>query len=115
LLLPQSGGEIALTRPASGHWGPEMDFNRLRILRVVILPGAISIAGASGGSAQEATPDLLAAQIRTQGYHCVKPVGAQRDKARSRPDEAAWILRCENHTYRIRLIPDMAARVKRLK
>jgi len=92
-----------------------MNFNRLRILRVVILPAAISMSGVSGVSAQEATPDLLAAQIREQGYHCVKPVSAQRDKARSRPDEAVWVLRCENHTYRIRLIPDMAARVKRLK
>jgi hypothetical protein len=91
-----------------------MHFNRLPTFRVVIVTVAISIAGVPGISAQEATPDLLAAQIRDQGYHCVKPVSARRDKARSRPDEAVWILRCENHAYRIRLTPDMAARVKRL-
>jgi len=92
-----------------------MDFNRLRALHVVVLPVAMSIAAVSEAQAQEPTPDLLAAQIRDQGYRCVKPIGAQRDRARSRPDEAVWVLRCENHTYRIRLIPDMAARVTRIK
>jgi hypothetical protein len=92
-----------------------MNFNRIRTLRVVILSATMSIAAVSGVPAQEPTPDLLAAQIRDQGYHCAKPIGAQRDKARSRPDEAVWILQCENHAYRIRLVPDMAARVKRLK
>jgi hypothetical protein len=108
-------GEIALTPPASGHWGLEMDFTRLRTLRVVILPVAIGMVAVSGVSAQETTPELLAAQIRDQGYHCAKAVSAQRDKARSKPDEAVWLLQCDTHTYRIRLIPDMAARVKRLK
>jgi len=92
-----------------------MHFNHLRTLRAGLLPVLIGMAAVSGVSAQEATPDLLAAQIRDQGYRCAKPVGAQRDKARSKPDEAVWVLQCDSHTYRIRLIPDMAARVKRLK
>jgi hypothetical protein len=65
--------------------------------------------------AEEATPrDSLAAQIRTQGYPCDKPLNATRDAKQSKPDEAAWILKCENAAYRIRLIPDMAAKVERI-
>ena len=47
-----------------------------------------------------------------QGYRCNKQVSAQKDLARSKPDEAVWVLRCENGIYRV---PDMAARVQLLK
>ena len=42
------------------------------------------------------------------------PVSAERDAALSRPDEAVWILKCQNASYRVRLIPDLAARVEPL-
>jgi hypothetical protein len=51
---------------------------------------------------------------RAQGYRCDVRVSAERDPALSRPDEAVWILKCQNATYRVRLIPDMAARVEQL-
>ena len=75
---------------------------------------AFVVAAMSAASAQEATKDLLAVQIRDQGYSCNKPVSAQRDVSRSRPGEAVWLLKCTTETYRLRLIPDMAARVERL-
>jgi len=31
------------------------------------------------------------------------------------PDEPLWILNCANATYRVRLIPDVAARIERLQ
>jgi hypothetical protein len=65
-------------------------------------------------SAQQTPADGIAAQIRAQGYRCDVPIGAERDPALSRPDEAVWILKCRNATYRVRLIPDMAARVEQL-
>ena len=58
---------------------------------------------------------FTAAQIRDQGYRCNTPLSANKDVRRSRPDEAAWVLRCKDATYRLRLVPDMAARVQRLK
>ena len=58
--------------------------------------------------------DSLAAQIRTQGFPCDKPLDATKDTQLSKPDEAAWVLKCENATYRIRLVPDMAAKVERI-
>jgi hypothetical protein len=64
--------------------------------------------------AQEASPEILAAQLRLQGHRCDQPVTAQRDAQLSKPDETVWILRCGNASYRMRLTPDMAARVEKL-
>jgi hypothetical protein len=64
--------------------------------------------------AQQTLADGIAAQIRAQGYRCDAPVSAERDAALSRPDQAVWILKCQNASYRVRLIPDLAARVEPL-
>ena len=82
---------------------------------ICVVAAAVSIAAVQDVSAQEPTKDLLAAQIRDQGYRCNSPLSAKKDVRRSRPDEAAWVLRCKDATYRLRLVPDMAARVQRLK
>jgi len=62
----------------------------------------------------EAPPEMLAAQIRLQGFACDKPLGATRDAKRSRPDRAVWVLKCSNASYRVSRAPDMAAKVERL-
>jgi hypothetical protein len=62
----------------------------------------------------ETTQGILAAQIRTQGFTCEKPLGAKMNKKRSRPDRGVWVLRCSNATYRITRVPDMAAKVEPL-
>jgi hypothetical protein len=90
-----------------------MGFSPMRIICVVT--AVVGVTAVQSVSAQEPTKDLLAAQIRDQGYRCNTPLSANRDVRRSRPDEAAWVLRCKNATYRLRLVPDMAARVQRLK
>ena len=91
----------------------KMGFSPMRIIYVVT--AVVGVAAVQGVSAQEPTKDLLAAQIRDQGYRCNSPLSAKKDVRRSRPDEAAWVLRCKDATYRLRLVPDMAARVQRLK
>jgi hypothetical protein len=92
-------------------------------LHCLALAAALGIGGAafsahmSPGLAQglEETPkDIIAAHIRTQGYVCQKPLSAERDRASSRPDEPVWLLKCEGSSYRVRLIPDMAAEVRRV-
>ena len=65
--------------------------------------------------ASETPRSMLAAQIRMQGFTCDKPLGAVRDKKRSRPDRAVWVLRCSNATYRVSRAPDMAANVEPLR
>jgi hypothetical protein len=62
----------------------------------------------------ETLQGMLAAQIRTQGFTCEKPLGAKQNKKRSRPDRDVWILKCSNATYRITRVPDMAAKVEPL-
>jgi hypothetical protein len=62
----------------------------------------------------ESPEDDIAAQIRAQGYACDQPQSATKDAQASKPDEEVWLLRCEGASYRVRLIPDMAARVERI-
>jgi hypothetical protein len=102
------------------------DARRIAIMYIplgVTLLAAAAILFGSSVRAQQATATLvaaetpqsmLAAQIRTQGFTCDKPLGAVRDKKRSRPDRAVWVLRCGNATYRIARAPDMAAKVEPL-
>jgi hypothetical protein len=61
-----------------------------------------------------AASEIIADQIRDQGYACNESLTAERDPAYSRPDEPVWILECDNPTYRVRLVPGMAADVERL-
>jgi hypothetical protein len=75
----------------------------------------ILVSGGRVASAQGTPPETLAAQLRLQGYRCDRPVTAHRDARLSRPDEAAWILKCANASYRMRLVPDMAAHIERLQ
>jgi hypothetical protein len=64
--------------------------------------------------AVETPQTMLSAQIRTQGFTCDKALGATRDRKRSQPDRAVWVLKCSNATYRVTRTPDMAAKVEPL-
>lgn len=66
-------------------------------------------------AAEEMPKEMLAAQIRTQGFVCDKAMRATRDAKRSRPDHAVWVLKCSNATYRVSRAPDMAAQVQPLQ
>jgi len=62
----------------------------------------------------EVPPDIIAVQIRKQGYECQNPSKAKRDAQASRPDLPVWILTCENATYRVRLVGNLADKVEKL-
>lgn len=80
------------------------------------LCGMVSVVlglGAGGACLAQETPvAIIAAQIRQQGFTCEEPRRAERDVQASRPNEVVWMLICENTTYRVTLIPNMAARVE---
>jgi hypothetical protein len=80
------------------------------MLGLVGAGGTAIPAGPSGADTQ----NILAAQLRDQGYTCDQPQSAERDVQASTPDEAVWVVQCENAKYRMRLDPDMAAKVERL-
>ena len=63
--------------------------------------------------AAEVPKEIIAVQIRKQGYKCVNPQSAERD-GETPLDDSRWILRCENANYRVTLVPNMAAAVETL-
>jgi len=82
----------------------------------LILNAATStVPEAQAQPADDETPaDIIAVQIRKQGYACDKPESAKRDPQLSRPDLPVWILKCESGSYRVRLVGNMADRVEKL-
>mgnify|MGYP000504202363 CR=1 FL=1 len=82
------------------------------------LSGAIGLAppgaGAQTADSNRELADTIAAQVRDQGHVCDTVKGAERDKTLSTADEAVWILTCEDHIYRVRLRPDMAALIEQV-
>ena len=76
----------------------------------------VAVVGAVPALAQQEPPaDDIAAQVRLQGYPCDTPVSARKDAKWSWPDEPVWILSCAKATYRVRLVPDMAARIEKVQ
>ena len=75
----------------------------------------LSYATESEAPRNSETPkDVIATQIRSQGFGCNQPTTAERDPLASIPDEGVWLLQCEDGSYRVRLIPHMAAKVERV-
>lgn len=88
----------------------------VRLGRVGILPGAglvlaLGVGAADISLAQETPVGIIAVHVRQQGYTCNEPRKAERDMRASKPNEAVWMLVCENATYRVTLVPNMAARI----
>jgi len=87
------------------------------ILRLgIAAAGFLSLIGmARSQNATTVTPsEVLADQLRSQGYRCDRALGSEQDAGSSKPNEAVWVLKCTNGSYRMRLVPDMAARVERI-
>jgi hypothetical protein len=85
---------------------------------LLLLAAAALLLSPSADAQQTAieTPQtMLSAQIRLQGFSCDKALGATRDRKRSQPDRAVWLLKCSNATYRVTRAPDMAAKVEPLR
>ena len=82
---------------------------------MVLVTSAMGPATAQQRSEDEETPaGILAVRLRQQGYRCDEPARAKPDAAQSRADERAWVVRCANASYRMRLIPDMDAVIEPL-
>ena len=84
-------------------------FKKTLVFAVVLSSSAGLVAKA------ETVRSALAAQIRTQGFACDKPLKATRDAKLSKPNYAVWILKCDNATYRIGRYPNLIANVEKLQ
>jgi hypothetical protein len=86
------------------------------LILLCLVLGSMPLGNGRFGSitraAAETPKDMLAAQIRLQGFACDNPQRATRDVKRSKPDHDVWVLRCGNATYRISRYPDLAAKVE---
>lgn len=84
------------------------------------LGGALALNAANTALApdaqaqDESAGSIIAAQIRKQGFACEKVESADRDAGVSRPDLPVWTLKCKNASYRVQLVPNMAAKVERI-
>ncbi len=76
------------------------------------LPATATVAEAA--APKEVSKDIIAVQIRKQGFACENPESATRDPEAAKPDEAAWILTCKGVTYKVTLVPNQAAKVERI-
>lgn len=88
-------------------------------LRFIVLAAApayaLSLLISPAAAFAETVKGMLAAQIRTQGFTCDKPLAATRDAKRSKPDHDVWVLKCGSAVYRVSRYPDMAAKVMPLR
>jgi len=92
----------------------------LALSTVGALGGALALNALDASLTEEAqaqtepAASIIAVQLRKQGFACEKANGADRDSNVSRPDTPVWILDCGNATYRVELVPNMAAKVEKL-
>lgn len=63
-------------------------------------------------AAEEQPAEVLAAQIRKQGFPCDQPGMAVIDSRAA--DKIVWKLECKNATYRVQPIPGRAAIVEKI-
>ncbi|MGD9502140.1 MAG: hypothetical protein AB7V40_06600 [Methyloceanibacter sp.] len=85
-----------------------------RIVLAVLGSVSAGCVALAAGTQDQDTANILAAQLRDQGYVCDQPKSAEQDAQASKPDEEVWVVQCENARYRMRLHPDMAADIERL-
>jgi len=64
--------------------------------------------------AQDPDVSIIAAQVRSQGFACDNPTDAERIADESAPDQEVYTLACDGVTYRVKLIPDMAAEITKI-
>jgi hypothetical protein len=82
----------------------------------LIAIGCLSLVGiAHSQNANTVTPSqVLADQLRSQRYPCDRMLSSKQDVEASKRDESVWLVKCTNGNYRMRLVPDMAAKVERI-
>ncbi len=80
---------------------------------IALTVGALLLSDAL---AEENVAEIVAVHVREQGHPCDKAESAKRDTKAGAPEaEAVWILTCSNAVYRVRLVPDMSAKIEKIE
>jgi hypothetical protein len=82
----------------------------LIVLLAMLLAPGIAAAQSGDDSDDNQAAGLVATQVRDQGYTCDDPVSAKAEPGEDGDD--VWRLDCKNASYRVRLVPDMAASIE---
>lgn len=86
----------------------------------IALSAMVGVLDPSGASlrpaiaAEPAPKNIIAAQIRKQGFTCNKALGARPDSTHPKKS-GGWVLTCRDATYHIHLVPHRAAEVERVE
>lgn len=84
-------------------------------IAAAVLIGALpNVTESFAADPKEVSKDIIAVQIRKQGFTCKTPLSAERDTTTGNPDDPVWTLKCDDASYRVHLIPNMAAQVEKL-
>ena len=88
---------------------------RAILFNVLLVPFLFQPVVLQAAAKENMSAEILATQIRKQGFACDKPLSAEMDEKLSKPHMAAWILKCDNAAYKVRLVPKMRAEAERVK
>lgn len=80
----------------------------------LMLNAADTAVSPSAQAQEDSAASIIAAQIRKQGFACKTPKTATRENKPSRPDLPVWLLDCGDTSYRVQLVPNMAAKVEKV-
>ncbi|MER8447650.1 NAD(P)-binding domain-containing protein [Mesorhizobium sp. M1066] len=99
-------------------WRLQMKCN-LELLRIPSASAGVIIsiclaATLATATAKGTVATIVADQVRSQGFTCKNPSSAERIDAESTPNQTVYLLKCEDMTYHVLLIPDQAADVARV-
>lgn len=82
--------------------------------KIVFAALLMAIAQPIAVRAQDPDMSIVAAQVRSQGFACDTPSAIELLADESQPDQAVYKLACDSATYRVKLIPDMAAEISKI-
>ncbi len=84
------------------------------VFTVSAIVSGLSASGAIADNGLEPPMDLLATQLRDQGFACDHPSKAQLNEKASKPNETVWTVECKGIRYRMTVVPDLAAKIEKL-
>ncbi len=92
--------------------GAQMQVKPAMLLAVVMAVVPCAVLAADDNKGQE---NIVAAQVRAQGYQCATPKAIKRDPEITLPGQIGWMLECEDAVYRVMLTPHRAAKIERVE
>jgi hypothetical protein len=83
-------------------------------LSVLVAAATLASPAVRADNGLEPPMDLLASQLRDQGFECKNPKKAKEEPKESAPHETVWLVDCDDASYRMTVVPDLAAKVQKL-